>query len=81
MSLVSKDQKKIHFNEQLDFIELGQEDWRLKEFSNPNATIKVATLFSRIGAIEHSLKRLNLRHEIIFAGDIDKNCKASELAP
>ena len=77
MSLVSKDQKKIHFNEQLDFIELGQEDWRLKEFSNPNATIKVATLFSGIGAIEHSLKRLNLRHEIIFAGDIDKNCKAS----
>ena len=77
MSLVSKDQKKIQFNEQLDFIELGQEDWRLKEFSNSNATIKVATLFSGIGAIEHSLKRLNLRHEIIFAGDIDKNCKAS----
>ena len=42
----------------------------VKEFSNPNATIKVATLFSGIGAIEHSLKRLNLRHEIIFAGDI-----------
>jgi len=77
MSLVSKDQKKIQFNEQLDFIELGQEDWRLKEFSNSNATIKVATLFSGIGAIEHSLKRLNLKHEIIFAGDIDKNCKAS----
>jgi DNA (cytosine-5)-methyltransferase 1 len=77
MSLVSKDQKKNQLNEQLDFIELGQEDWRLKEFSKPNATIKVATLFSGIGAIEHSLKRLNLRHEIIFAGDIDKNCKAS----
>jgi DNA (cytosine-5)-methyltransferase 1 len=37
-------------------------------------------LFSGIGAIEQSLKRLKLKHKIIFAGDIDKNCKASYFA-
>jgi len=36
--------------------------------------IKVATVFSGIGAIEQALKRMGLKHEIIFAcdnGDID----------
>ena len=31
--------------------------------------IKLATVFSRIGAIEFALKRLNLEHEIVFACD------------
>jgi DNA (cytosine-5)-methyltransferase 1 len=30
-----------------------------KKFSNPNATIKIGTMFSGIGAIEYALKRLN----------------------
>lgn len=36
--------------------------------------LKVATVFSGIGAIEHALKRANIEHEIIFAcdnGDVD----------
>jgi DNA (cytosine-5)-methyltransferase 1 len=31
----------------------------------------VGTLFSGIGAIEHALQRLGIKHEIAFAGDID----------
>ena len=36
--------------------------------------IRLGTLFTGIGAIEQSLKRLNLEHEIVFAcdnGDIE----------
>lgn len=36
--------------------------------------IKIATVFSGIGAIEHALDRMNLDHEIVFAcdnGDVD----------
>ncbi len=36
--------------------------------------IRLATVFSGIGAIEHALKRLNIEHEIVFAcdnGDVD----------
>lgn len=46
-------------------------DWRFKEFLYPNATIRVGTLFSGIGAFEHALHRLKLKHKIVFAGDID----------
>ncbi len=66
--------------EQLNFIDIDQSDWREHEFSNPDATINIATLFSGIGAIEHAFERLKLNHKIIFAGDIDKNCKASYFA-
>ena len=31
--------------------------------------IKLATVFSGIGAIEHALQRMNLEHEIVFACD------------
>mgnify|MGYP000101804108 CR=1 FL=1 len=55
-------------------------DWREKEFSNKDATINVGTLFSGIGAIEHALQRLNLKHKIVFAGDIDLHVKASYFA-
>lgn len=80
MSLIEKEIESAVLNEQLDFIEMQQEDWRKKKFSNSKATINVATLFSGIGSIEHSLKRLKLKHKIVFAGDIDKNCKASYFA-
>ena len=53
------------------------DDWRLFEFSNPNAKIRLGTLFSGIGAIEHAFQRLKLNHKIVFAGDIDPHAKAS----
>jgi DNA (cytosine-5)-methyltransferase 1 len=34
--------------------------------------LKIATLFSWIGSVEHALYRMNIPHEIIFAADIDK---------
>jgi DNA (cytosine-5)-methyltransferase 1 len=42
--------------------------------------IRIATVFSGIGAAEHALKRLNLPHKVIFAGDIDPKCKLSYCA-
>ncbi len=42
--------------------------------------IKLATLFSGIGAIEQTFIRLKIPHEIVFAGDIDKFVKLSYFA-
>lgn len=56
------------------------EDWRTKEFSNPNGQIRIGTLFSGIGAAEAALKRLKLNHSIVFAGDIDPHVKQSYFA-
>jgi DNA (cytosine-5)-methyltransferase 1 len=56
------------------------EDWTTKKFSNPNATIRIATMFSGIGSIEHALKRLNIKEEIVFACDNDNHVKASYFA-
>jgi DNA (cytosine-5)-methyltransferase 1 len=58
----------------------GENDWRLKEFSNPSTEIRIGTLFSGIGAIEHAFRRLNLNHSIAFAGDIDPHVKRSYFA-
>ena len=36
--------------------------------------LRLATVFSGIGAIEHALKRMGIEHEIVFAsdnGDVD----------
>ena len=55
-------------------------DWENFHFSFPNRTIRLATSFSGIGAIEHAFKRLGLKTEIIFAGDIDPNCKKAYFA-
>ena len=55
-------------------------DWRDKSFSNPQKTINLATLFSGIGSIEYAFKRLKLKHNIIFAGDIDPFVKQSYFA-
>ncbi len=49
--------------------------WTNKNFSYPNRLIRLATTFSGVGAIEYAFKRLGLHHKIIFAGDIDDNCK------
>jgi hypothetical protein len=42
--------------------------------------LKVATLFSGIGAFEHALQRLNIDHDIVFACDIDNYVKTSYFA-
>ncbi len=54
--------------------------WFERIFSHPERTIRLATSFSGIGAIEYAFKRLGLKSKIIFAGDIDKNCKKSYFA-
>ena len=60
--------------------ELSTENWKEKEFSAPNNVVRLGTVFSGIGAIEHAFQRLKLKHEIVFAGDIDANCKKSYFA-
>lgn len=55
-------------------------DWRTKLFSHPERTIRLGTSFSGIGAIEHALQRLGINTEILFAGDIDNNCKQAYFA-
>ena len=55
-------------------------NWKDKEFLYPNRTVRLATCFSGIGAIEHAFKRLKLKHEIVFAGDIDEKCRQSYFA-
>lgn len=57
-----------------------KQDWRQLDFSHPERTIRLATSFSGIGAIEHSFQRLGLKCEIQFAGDIDENCKKAYFA-
>ena len=57
-----------------------QDSWVDKEFKNPNAKVRIGTIFSGIGAIEYAFKRLNLNSEIVFASDIDKFVKQSYFA-
>lgn len=54
--------------------------WVLREFAHPERKIRIATSFSGIGAIEYAFKRLGLNSKIVFAGDIDANCKKSYFA-
>lgn len=54
--------------------------WVNSKFKYPKQKIRIATLFSGIGAIEHSIERLGLSHEIVFAGDIDPFVKKSYFA-
>ena len=44
--------------------------WKNLQFSHPERTIRLGTVFSGIGAIEHAFQRLKLKHKIVFAGDI-----------
>jgi len=54
--------------------------WKDIEFSHIDRTVRLATVFSGIGAIEHAFQRLGLKHKIVFAGDIEPNCKKSYFA-
>ena len=57
-----------------------ENDWRNLTFSNPDGIVRLGTSFSGIGAVEHALKRLGVKTKIVFAGDIDDNCKKSYFA-
>jgi DNA (cytosine-5)-methyltransferase 1 len=63
-----------NIEQKLDF---SKTMWNKKKLSNPNAKIRLATMFSGIGAVEFALKRLKLKTEIIFASDNDKFVKQS----
>lgn len=52
-------------------------DWMNLVPKRPNATIRLGTMFSGIGAIEYALKRMGLNTEIVFASDNDKFVKES----
>lgn len=54
--------------------------WKDLDFSYPQRTIRIGTVFSGIGAIEHAFQRLKLNHKIVFASDIDDKCKKSYFA-
>lgn len=66
-------------NTQVSPISQG-EVWKNLPFSHPERTIRLATMFSGVGAIEHAMQRLKLKHRIVFAGDIDSKCKQSYFA-
>lgn len=61
-------------------LDISGSDWRTTPFSHPERIIRLGTSFSGIGAIEHAMKRLGLNCEIIFAGDIDDDCRKSYFA-
>lgn len=54
--------------------------WKDLSFAYPERCVRIGTLFSGIGAIEHAFQRLKLNHKIVFAGDIDNKCKQSYFA-
>jgi len=54
--------------------------WKNSKLNKPEAVVRIGTLFSGIGAAEHALKRLGVKSEIVFAGDIDPHVKASYFA-
>ena len=60
--------------------ELSTDEWKALPFSCPNNTVRLGTVFSGIGAIEHAFQRLKIKHKIVFAGDIENNCKKSYFA-
>lgn len=59
---------------------LAHGSWKERQFAFPGRKVRLATAFSGIGAIEHAFQRLKLNYEIVFAGDIDENCKKSYFA-
>lgn len=61
-------------------IDTDSANWLTKEFAFPWRTIRLATSFSGIGAIEHAFHRLGLNVQLQFAGDIDPDCKKAYLS-
>ena len=48
------------------------QSWKDRVFSHPERTVRIATAFSGIGSPEMALQQLGVKHEIVFACDIDK---------
>lgn len=63
-----------------EVLSIASVDWRDLKFSHPERTVNLATLFSGIGSIEQAFRRLKIKHNIIFAGDIDPFVKQSYFA-
>ena len=70
----------IDHSQMINAADLSDKDWKNASFAYPDRLIRIGTMFSGIGAIEHAFQRLGLKHEIVFAGDIDSNCKKSYFA-
>jgi len=60
--------------------DLAEDNWKEKVFSCPDNVVRLGTVFSGIGAIEHAFQRLKIPYKIVFAGDIDAKCKESYFA-
>ena len=72
----------IHKNKeniQKSFFE-SKENWETKKLSKPNNLIRVASLFSGIGAFEQAIKILGLKSKIVLACDNDQFVKESFFA-
>lgn len=54
--------------------------WNELPISHPEKTVRIGSVFSGIGAVEHAFQRLGIKHMIMFAGDIDPRCKQSYFA-
>lgn len=77
--IVKKRAKKIGNTELIPEL-LSDDNWKERKFSHSENTVRIGTVFSGIGAIEYAFKRLNIKHEIVFAGDVDAKCKESYFA-
>lgn len=61
-------------------VDANPANWLTRPLAFPGRTIRLATSFSGIGAIEHAFHRLVLNVQLQFAGDIDPDCKRAYLA-
>ena len=61
-------------------VDANPTNWLTRPLAFPGRTIRLATSFSGIGAIEHAFHRLGLNVQLQFAGDIDPDCKRAYLA-
>tara|TARA_Y100001936_G_C16065063_1_gene666667 strand:- start:1055 stop:2257 length:1203 start_codon:yes stop_codon:yes gene_type:complete len=55
-------------------------NWLEENLPKPKRALRIATLFSGIGAFEQAFIRLRLPHKIVFAGDIDSHVKKNYFA-
>ena len=78
--IVKAKSEKIDDFEELIPEEIADSHWKDLDFAFPDRIVRLGTVFSGIGAIEHAFQRLKLKHQIVFAGDIDANCKKSYFA-
>ena len=78
--IVKAKSEKIDDFEELIPEEIADSLWKDLDFAFPDRIVRLGTVFSGIGAIEHAFQRLKLKHQIVFAGDIDPNCKKSYFA-